>query len=255
MDKDDKAVWRDAALLVAVIAGGIFIYRFASAPPPSAPPVSSPAPAAPSAAPAAALPKLEDSDAFVRGRAAALSSDPRFAAWLKTDDLVARLTAAANMLALGKVPADAFKFLAPGAKFPVRRRGGHIFMDARGYARYAPFAGAVASVDAAAAARFFLDLKPLFQQAWESLGEKGADVQDVFVRAAGELSKAPVLAGDVELKEGKKGIVYAYADAAVERLSPAQKQLLRMGPENAGKIQAKLREIVAALDAAPKGSK
>ena len=43
------------------------------------------------------------------------------------------------------------------------------------------------------------------------------------------------------------GIVYAYADPRLEGLSPAQKQLLRMGPENVKAIQAKLREIAAVL--------
>jgi hypothetical protein len=248
MEDNDRQVWIGAALFVAVIAAGVLIYRFASAPPPMTAAAPPPAPA-PAAAPAAALPKLEESDAFVRGRAAALSPDPRFAEWLKNDDLAARLTAAANLIARGQVPADAFKFLAPRSKFPALRRGGKIFMDPRGYARYDALANAVASLDAPAAASFFRDLKPLFQQAWNSLGEKGGDVQDVFVRAVSELLRAPNLGGVVELKEGKKGIVYVFADGAVEGLSPAQKQLLRMGPKNARRVQLKLREIALALGA------
>jgi DUF3014 family protein len=41
--------------------------------------------------------------------------------------------------------------------------------------------------------------------------------------------------------------VYAYVDDSLERLSPAQKQLLRMGPKNQATIQAKLREFTLAL--------
>ncbi len=40
---------------------------------------------------------------------------------------------------------------------------------------------------------------------------------------------------------------YRYVDPKLEALSPAQKQLLRMGPENAQKIQAKLRELAGVL--------
>jgi hypothetical protein len=43
------------------------------------------------------------------------------------------------------------------------------------------------------------------------------------------------------------GIGYAYADPRLEGLSPPQKQLLRMGPENVKAIQAKLREIASFL--------
>jgi len=43
-------------------------------------------------------------------------------------------------------------------------------------------------------------------------------------------------------------VAYGFADARLQRLEPAQKQLLRMGPENVKRVQAKLRELVAALE-------
>jgi hypothetical protein len=248
VEENDRAVLRGAALLAAVLAAGVVIYRFASAPPPLIPRGSPGLPAA-APEPAADLPRLEESDAFVRTRAAALSADPRFAAWLKPDDLISRAAAAANMISRGKVPADALAFLAPKSKFPVVKRRGRVYMDPRGFSRYDALGGAFSSIDAAAAARFFRDLEPLFQRAWESLGEKGGRVEDVFLRAAGELIQAPSLGPDVELKEGQKGIGWAFADPALEGLSPAQKQLLRMGPKNAAAIQFKLREIARALGA------
>jgi hypothetical protein len=45
--------------------------------------------------------------------------------------------------------------------------------------------------------------------------------------------------------------VLRYADPALEALTPAQKQLLRTGPRNVRLVQAKLRELQAALAAAP----
>ena len=38
------------------------------------------------------------------------------------------------------------------------------------------------------------------------------------------------------------------ADPRLEALSPAQKQLLRMGPENVKKIKQKLRELAEAMN-------
>jgi hypothetical protein len=43
-------------------------------------------------------------------------------------------------------------------------------------------------------------------------------------------------------------LTYAYVEPALENLSAAQRQLLRVGPENAHAIQAKLRELAAQLD-------
>ncbi len=42
---------------------------------------------------------------------------------------------------------------------------------------------------------------------------------------------------------------YEFADPALESLSDAQKQRLRMGPANAKRVTAKLREIQSALGA------
>ena len=46
-----------------------------------------------------------------------------------------------------------------------------------------------------------------------------------------------------------RGASYAYADPRYEALTGAQKQLLRMGPANAQRVQARLREFKNALDA------
>jgi hypothetical protein len=248
MDNENKAVPIGAALAVVVIGAGIYLYQFASRTPApaAAPPLSQPASAqAPAAAPAEPLPKLEDSDAFIRGKAAPLSSDPAFAGWLKTDDLIPRFAAAANMIARGKVPKDGLSFLAPHRKFAVRRRGGVVTADPKSFARYDAAADAIGSVDAAAAAALFRKCEPLFQEAYQQLGEQKGDVRDAVLKAIGELRGAPAAPGDAPLKE--KGLVYAFADDALERLSPAQKQLLRMGPRNEKKIQDKLGEFARVL--------
>ncbi len=64
-------------------------------------------------------------------------------------------------------------------------------------------------------------------------------------RAIVELLKVPVVEGEVALR--MSGIGYAFADPRLEGLSPPQKQLLRMGPENVKAIQGKLREIASFL--------
>ncbi len=213
--------------------------------PPVAPAALRAAAAGCRAAPAEPLPKLEESDGLIRSKAATLSANAAFAGWLKADDLIPRFAAAVNMIEAGKVPKDSLSFMAPHKKFKARRKDDNFYADASGYARYDAAAGAVGSIDAAAAAKLFQTLKPLLQEAYQGLGEERGDVQDAVVRAAQKLLKTPVLPEPAPLKE--KGIVYAYVDESLERLSPAQKQLLRMGPKNQAAIQAKLREFALAL--------
>ncbi|MFI5363573.1 MAG: DUF3014 domain-containing protein [Elusimicrobiota bacterium] len=253
MDIDDKIGGLGAVVLfVVVVAAGVYYYnRAAPAAAPAVPAASAPVPA-PAASPAEPLPKLEESDAFIRSKAAALSADPLFAAWLKTDDLLERFAAAANMIGHGRVPKDALSFLAPRRKFSVRKKDGKFYEDAAAYARYDAAARAFGSLDAAAAAGFFGTCRPLFQEAYRGLGEEKGDVRDAVARAVQELLKTPLVAGGMPLKE--KGLGYAYADDALEKMSPARKQLLRMGPKNQAAIQAKLREFDSALNVVVPGT-
>jgi hypothetical protein len=64
-------------------------------------------------------------------------------------------------------------------------------------------------------------------------------------------STGAVLPADAEIRHSEKGIVYIYADESLEKRSPAQKQLMRMGPRNQKKIQKKLRDLSNALGIAP----
>lgn len=194
------------------------------------------------------LPALEESDDFVRGRAAGLSSAPSFAEWLKQEYLVQRLAAAMSMVADGKVPRETFAAFAPKGKFRVVKKDGRTVVDPAGFARYDVFAAMVAAVDAVAAARVFEELLPLLDLAQRELGERNtADARASLRAAAAELLAAPPLEGDVELVEGKKGLGWAYADPGLEGRSAAQKQLMRMGPKNQAAVQAKLRALTLAL--------
>ncbi|MDD5302696.1 MAG: DUF3014 domain-containing protein [Elusimicrobia bacterium] len=235
-----------AVLLAAGAAIGLYGARSLLKPAPAAPGISSLPPEAPAALPPD-LPPLEKSDEFVRRRAAALSSDAAFQEWLKKESLIPRLTAAMNMIANGKFPRDLFAAFAPRGKFSVVRKDGKILVDPASYARYDGVAAMVGRVDAVAAARVFTDLMPLFDAAQRGLGEKTASAHEAFFAAARELVDVPPLDGEAVLTAGKKGIGWVYADESLESLSPAQKQLLRMGPKNQAAVQAKLRAVVLAL--------
>jgi hypothetical protein len=215
--------------------------------------------AAPSATPAAtpspegvALPPLDQSDGVVRELAARVSADPRLALWLGADDLVRRFAAVAVNVAGGENPRTHVLYLAPREGFRVTRRQGRLVADPASYARYDALADGVASLDAAGCARAYRLLAPLVEAAARELGRPAGGFEGVLAEAFASLLAVPVIEGDVPLRPVTRAVVlYEYADARLESLAPAQKQLLRMGPRNVSRVQAKLRELSAALGLKP----
>ncbi|HYX91299.1 MAG TPA: DUF3014 domain-containing protein, partial [Myxococcaceae bacterium] len=94
-------------------------------------------------------------------------------------------------------------------------------------------------------------LEPFLARAHQEIVPAGRTIQQTLDEATAELLRVRVPDGDLELV--LKGAVYRYADPAFEALSPAQKHLLRMGPENARAVQEKIRELRVGLglDAMP----
>lgn len=188
---------------------------------------------------------LGESDPAIRKFAAALSTNPEFAKWLLTKDLVRKFVVAVDNIANGLSPKPHIDFFSPSGQFRVVRTKGGTLVDEASYSRYDPVAGVVLSLDAVSAARLFRAVKPLLQEAYLDLGYPGVDFEDTLVRAMAELLGTPVVEGPVKLEQ--KILSFAMTDEKLEGLSPAQKQLLRLGPKGVRAAHGKIRELAAAL--------
>jgi hypothetical protein len=192
------------------------------------------------------LPKLEDSDDFVRGLAAALSANPELKRWLAQSGLVRRLTAVVDNVSTGETPRPHLDFLAPKQRFKAARKPGRaIVADPAGFAGYDVFADAIGSVDTNLAATGYRTLGPLFDAAYVELGHPEGGFSKALDRSIAALLEVPVLPENTELVPHAVG--FRYADPKLEGLTAAQKQFLRLGPRNVRIIQAKLKELQAAL--------
>jgi hypothetical protein len=242
-----------ALLGSALLAAMLFLFRTpagprasAAAPGPDVAPgatISSPAPTAP-------LPSLDDSDAFARGLAATLSSHPELAKWLGRNALVRTVAAVVTNVADGESPRPHLEFLAPARPFRgVARSRGRLAADPAGFQSYDTFGDVVASIDAPGAAAAYRSIEPLFDEAHRELGHPEGRFRRSLDRAIAALLATPVPPEDAELVA--HATMLRYADPALEALTPAQKQLLRAGPRNVRLLQAKLRELQAALGPEP----
>lgn len=251
-----RRAWGLIVLLLLLAGAGIWLWlRSGSGEPEDTTPVSEttelprPAPVdSPSAraeTPPLELPELEASDSVVREVAAGLSERPRWAAWLVTDDLVHRFVASVVSVSTGSSPAGHVEFLAPDEAFDAREADGRTVIDPASYRRYDLLAETFASVDTERTARLYDQLHPLFEEAHRELGFEEGTFDDALARAIRNVLavQVPDRPPEVEPDEG----VYVFRDPALEARSPAAKHLLRMGPENARRVQAKLRELADAI--------
>jgi hypothetical protein len=113
------------------------------------------------------------------------------------------------------------------------------------YARYEPFVALVSALDAKTLVAFYRSLEPLFQQAYEELGQPGRSFNDRLIEVIDHLLVAPSPRGEIRLVQ--PSVLYRFADEQLEKSSSGHKLLMRLGPDNAGVIKGKLREIRAEL--------
>jgi hypothetical protein len=237
-------------LIAGALAAVLMLVFRHPAPRPTPAPSAVPTPRS-TAAPSVPVPPLEGSDAFVRDLAKGLSSHPQLALWLAAKELVRTLAAVVDNVAAGSSPVPHLSFLAPKGPFAVIEKRGRTVIDLRSYARWNAFAEGIGAIDSAECARVFGLTEPLFEAAWRELGHPEPFRKGVG-QAAAALLAVPVVEAEVPVTQVVRGVrVYEYADPKLEALTPAQKQLLRMGPANVARIQAKVREVEAALAAAP----
>ena len=187
------------------------------------------------------LPSLADSDASMREAIAGLITAKAFEQLVQSDHFVRRFVATVDNLPRTTLSADMRPVKpAPGAFTTIGPDGSRqIGLD--NASRYAAYVGVLAALDARQAAAVYVRHYPLFQQAYQELGYPGGYFNDRLVDAIDNALATPDVGGAVALTQPK--VLYEYADPTLQSLSAGQKAHVRMGPENAAKVKAKLREL------------
>jgi hypothetical protein len=258
----NKPVVGVAALIFVLAAAGVYYLRGRNQPLPAAPNAaagvapSTPEPGiahplpegAGNAAAAAPLPELADSDSPLRDALGGISSADAVKDFLVPQDLIRKIVVTVDNLprqkiAVEKRPANPTpgSFLANGDEL-------HATLDQRNFERYKPLVAVVSQLDAKQLGALYIHYYPLFQQSYQNLGYPNGYFNDRLVQVIDNLLATPDLKGPIELV--RPNVMYTYADAGLEARPAGQKLLIRMGPENAKAIKAKLTELRAVITAA-----
>lgn len=235
---------------VGLLVGGAAAWWWTRGDTPSAPAVAlAPATDAPPAdvkEPPRTLPPVGQMDTFLRALLGTLSSHPDLAAWLATDDLIRQMANGIARISRGQSPAANLTVLRPAGDFNVVRSRSTMTIDPASFTRYDRLTGLVESLEPRGVAEAYRTIQPRLDEAYRALGRTEGGVDEALDAALQLLTDTPVPSGTIVVLPGK-GATYAHSDPALERLQPIQKQLLRMGPDNARRIQARLRAIRSEL--------
>ena len=128
----------------------------------------------------------------------------------------------------------------PGALSTINA-GDNLVIAPNNSVRYAPFVALVHAVDSKQLVAIYVRFYPLFQQAYRELGYPDGYFNDRLVAVIDHLLATPDVKPPIALVQPK--VLYQYADSELEALSAGQKAMLRVGPDNAAVLKAKLREI------------
>jgi len=153
--------------------------------------------------------------------------------------------AAVDNTANGVSPTSQLDFLRPEGAFEVVEKGDETFVDPKSYSRYDLATQVFVSLDTEGTVALFSELQPLMDDAYAEISPPGSVFSDRLDAAFDHLLEVTPPSGNPPMK--RKVVTYVYADESLEELSGAQRQLLRMGPDNVLLIKAKLRDLKAAL--------
>lgn len=201
---------------------------------------------------AAPLPPLRESDETLRTAASELIGPETLVRFFNIKDIARRFVVTVEELPRRKI-GSRYNLLKPvSGKFAVSGKNDDISLGAANYSRYTSLVVLAEAVPTDKLIRLYVRFYPLFQEDYRNLGYPKRYFNDRVVEAIDDLLAAPDVEGPIKLKRPK--VMYEFADPALENLSAGQKMMIRMGPENAQKIKAKLREIRSGLTTAGKVS-
>ena len=159
--------------------------------------------------------------------------------------VVERTVAIVDALRRGEVPYKLLPVGKPASAFSISDDGLRVTMDPAGFARYDAFANWVNSLDVDAIIAAFNDYESLATAALANMGVNDFDIRGAALAATTQILATPSLPEGAELMRNEAN--WVYMDPELESLTSLQKQVLRMGPENAELVQQNARELRSAL--------
>ncbi len=194
---------------------------------------------------AAALPPLDQSDEVVRTAFFALKWQPGLSSLFLNEEMIRRFVVQVDNIAQGRLIAEQALFKGLSKDFAAKSKGQGYQLDKANYQRYQPYLNLLESVPPEQVAALYKQFYPLLQAAYLELGYPDQQFDDRLQQAIKVLLSAPEISDEPDLT--LPSVHYAFADAEIEQLGLAQKQMIRLGQANQQRLKLLLVQYQAVL--------
>ncbi len=198
------------------------------------------------------LPPLDASDARLKEELGTWLGRKKVQQFLQLDAFVRRVVVTVDNLAREHAAPSMWPVQATPGRFTTLKQGERELISPDNAQRYAALVQFIEVVDARQGVQLYVNLYPLFQQAYEELGYPKAYFNDRLVAVIDQLLATPVIEQPLEVSlvevkgpipSERPWVRYEFADDELQALTAGQKMLLRTGPVNHRRLRAKLLEI------------
>jgi hypothetical protein len=202
------------------------------------------------------LPPLDNSDSNIQAKLETLLADEVFldkSALMLNNELIRKMVLGIDNLGRGEIsykypPAtisiESFERFVSAA--PPQQDAPRYFMGEATFSRYNQAIAVFSAIDKVALAKFYRWSQPLWQQAYNELGNAEVSFNKVTITALDRLLSAPDIEGDIVLT--RPSVMFKYADPDLEKRSDSDKLMLRLGSDNRRILKAALREFKKELN-------
>ncbi len=187
------------------------------------------------------LPPLDESDATMQDLLTGFFSQEAAVEFFDLKDIVRRFVVTVDNLPRQKVPMHYRLFKPVAGKFLATGAGDSFFINIDNDGRYKSYVLLAEAVDVKKLVAAYVHFYPLFQEEYKSLGYPKGYFNDRMVEAIDDMLATPVAPARIKLI--RPNVLFQFANADLEALSAGQKIMIRMGPENAIRIRARLQAL------------
>ena len=147
-------------------------------------------------------------------------------------------------ISMGALPAKSLGEFKSAVKFTAVEKGGEWFISEEAENRYQQFVDLFCSIDAKRAAKVYVAMKPSLQKALDALGYKGRSIDTLMLEVLTVSRGIPLYESNppmVRLNDN----MFTWQYEELEKLSPAQKCVMRMGQKNVRRIREQVEHLAA----------
>lgn len=170
---------------------------------------------------------------------------PLLSTLVVNESIIANMVASVVNTANGKLPENVTVLNAPKQKFSVFTQGDNQFITPESFTRYNVYAQTFSDIEVESLLRLLNDYNTEIITQFEQITPPNSDFNDTLAIAINELLDTPTVSLPIAVESDS--VMYRFVNPQLESLSPAQKQLVRMGPDNMRIVKRKLRELRDAL--------